>query len=662
MRPPHVHPLHRNDKVWTPHLVAFFDTEFPADPERPGSPQLFRCACAAKARRHGRGRRDPVESLQTGSAGELVDWVEAAAEPGTPLWLYGHNVAVDVASSGLLDALLSRGWRLSRHGLANPSLWALLVRDRQSIHLCDSFSLLGVSEKRLGELLELPKLEMPGYGDELERWLEYCWRDVEIGIRALLECMEDWHRHGCGRWTDTGPGCGWNSLRHKIEGGSVWINPDPPAQAFERSAIFGGRRELLSFGQLPEWEYCDIDLEHAHTSVAEHFPLPAGRGRHFERVALDSPLIGGAGVGLIARCRVCTQTPRYPLRIAAGVVYPVGEFETILCGPEIQEARARGELREVLDGYGYVLKHWAGHWARWVTAVLDGRDASVGPMLRLLLKGASKTVWGRTAMRVTGTVSEGDGPTDELHLERGHDPVRGCGITIIDQGWRRRIELQDQEGDDSFPAILAWIQSLVRVLVGRLVDALGPDAVAQIATDGVMVAPWRLAEIAHDAGVEPEGVGDTSDIAAAACRALGEDVAPLRVRLKDVLHRVRVLTPDIVECEEERRVSGVPRSARETGSWTYEGEVWPTFVTLTQATISGAVTVQPRRWDVSRARPLRWVYAGGCCEPLRARSPAAGGERACLEPPPALCRHGAALRADQHPRLAGPLAEGRGGG
>lgn len=637
-------------------MVAFFDTEFPKDPDRPEAPQMFKCACAARVRRHGRSRAGVADSLMTADAGDLVKWVVQSAEPDTPLWLYGHNVAVDVHSSGMLDALLSDGWRLSRHGLSNPAMWALLVRDRQSIHICDSFSILGVGEKRLGELLELPKLEMPHYGDDIDTWLEYCWRDVEIGIRALLECMADWEEHDLGRWTDTGPGCAWNSLRHTLTPGAVWINPDPPAQAFERSAIYGGRRELFRFGQLPEWEYCDLDLEHAHTSIAEYFPLPAGRGKHFDSVQLDSPLIDSPGVGLIARCRIRTETPRYPLRHAAGVVHPVGEFETILAGPELAEARRRGELVAVMDGYGYVLKHWAHDWARWVTAVLDGRDKTVGPMLRLLLKGASKTVWGRTAMRVTGTVSEGDGPTEELRLERGHDPVRGCGMVIIDQGWRRRIELQDQEGDDSFPAILAWIQSLVRVLVGRLVDALGPEAVVQVATDGVMVAPWRLAEIAYDGGVSIEGIGDTSDVAGAACVALRADTAPLRVRLKDTLHRVRALGPDVVEMDEGRRIAGVPTGAKPAGAWSYVGEVWPSFVTLTQVPISGAVAVQPRRWDVSRARPLRWVYEDGCCEALRWAHRARNGPEAGLCPPGPVCRHGGRLRADQHPRLASPAS------
>jgi hypothetical protein len=333
------------------------------------------------------------------------------------------------------------------------------------------------------------------------------------------------------------------------------------------------------------------------------------------------------------------------------VAYPVGEFWTVLCGPELAEARSRGELLEVGAGHGYVLRHWAASWAEWACRVLDGQEPDVGPLLRLMVKGFSKTVWGRTAMRVTGTVRTGDGPTEELRLESGWDQSAGCNMTIIDWGWERRVELQDAEGDDAFPAILAWVQSWTRVLVSRLVDAIGTEATVQVATDGVLVAPWRLAELAFERGAAIGGEGNTSDVAAAACTALCEDVRPCTVRLKDVLHRVHALGPDTVEADETRKVSGVPVRAAKVAPWTYEGEVWPSFVTMTQVPISGAVLVQARRWDVSKVRPLRWVHADGCCEPLRATLADGDGSTRVLAPELAVCGHGAGLEPLQHAAL-----------
>lgn len=651
MRTPHAHPLARNHKTWTPHLVGAFDTEFTTGAPEPGQARTFRCAAAAVARRHGKARRGQVATCLTEDPEELIEWVVQAAEPGTPLWLYAHNAAVDVQVIGLLDGLLQRGWRLSRHGLANPSLWAILVKDRQSIHLCDSMSLFGCGLKQLGELLGRPKYPMPEIDDDVETWLEYCWRDVDVLMLALLSCMEDWERLDLGRWTDTGPGCGWNSLRHRMSGGQVWIIPDQDAQAFERSAIYGGRRELLAYGQWPEPEYVDLDLEHAHLSIASWFPLPMDRGPAFDGLPLDSSFNVAVSVGVIARCRVRCTSPRYPLRTPAGVIYPVGEFWTTLAGPEIRWALSRGELCEIGRGYTYRLGHWAGTWSRWVADVLEGRVEEAGPMLRQLLKGASKTVWGRTAMRVTGTVAEQDGPTEELRLERGHDQSRGCEFTIVDWGWRRRIEIQDQEGDDSFPAILAWIQSHLRVLVGRLVDQLGEDAVAMIASDGVLVAPWRLAELMDGDLYQARGGGGAVDVAEAALDALLPATRPLTLRVKDVLRRVRALGPETLESDQRRVVAGVPRKAVAVDAWTYQGEVWPSFVAMTQAPWSGAVLVAPRTWHCEGARPLRWVLEDGACEPLVAATTDGEGPTRVLPGPAATAHRGGRLRASQHPAL-----------
>ena len=85
MRRPHLHPLRLNDRTWTPHLVGFFDTEFPANPEQPEAPQLFRCAAAAAMRRHGKGRKQGPSDLRTTDPDELVTWVERTAEPDLPL-------------------------------------------------------------------------------------------------------------------------------------------------------------------------------------------------------------------------------------------------------------------------------------------------------------------------------------------------------------------------------------------------------------------------------------------------------------------------------------------------------------------------------------------------------------------------------------------------
>lgn len=658
MRAQRRHSLHRNDRVWSPHHIAFWDTEFPIDPAWGGQGQPFKCAVARAGFRHGKGRiTQPSSEIRTTSKEELADWFEKEAKGGVPLWTYAHHVAVDLKSSDLLNILLRRGWELGRNGLANPHPWAHLRKGRKTIRICDSMSLFGLGEKVLGQLVDLPKLTMPGRNESLEAWLDYCERDVEIGMVAISEAMDEWDRRRLGRWTDTGPGCGWNALRHTIQERTVWIDPDDAARTFERAAIYAGRREVTQVGKLPERDYVDLDMTHAHASVAAIFPIPFGRGIRFDGLPLDSHWVLREVVGVIARVRIRCDRPRYPLRTDRGVLYPVGDFWTTLPGPEIEEARRRGELVEIGAGIAYQLSDWPSDYARWVCAALDRQLDDMGEVFRCLVKGWSKTVWGRSAMRGAGTVEESEGPHDDLVIERGWDEESGNRLTILNHGWRRWEIHQDQEGDDSFPAILAWIQSWVRVLVGRLADQLGDEAVVQIATDGVLVAPWKLAELVSDAGLVINGKGDLSDVAEASCKILTAATAPLEVRLKDILHRVELLGPDHLVSEEETRLAGVPRSAKKVARLTYQGEVWPSFLTMTHEGSAGEVVVGQRVWHLDKVRPLRWVHADGCCEPVRCTVGPAGETR-LLGNQGALCsRHGAPLTDRQHPALARLLSE-----
>jgi hypothetical protein len=658
-RPARSHYLHRNEVTRSPHHVAFFDTEFPADPARKGEGQPFRCACIYHWWRHGLGpKAEPEGHLWTVSRTELADWVEHQARGNHALWLWAHNAAVDLQASGLLEILLERGWEFGREGVSNPGLWCHLTKGRHVLRICDLFTWLPTSEQRMGELMELPKTRMPAAGADLADWYSYCWRDVEIGVEALRRLLAWWDVEALGVWTDTGTGCGWNALRHMIGDSHVWIEQEPAARAFERSAIYSGRRDVYRVGDLGAHELVDLDLERAFTSVVEHFRLPAGRGRRFAELAMDSDWLDVATVGVIAECRLRTPSPRYPLRTSRGVIHPVGDFVTTLASPEIVEARRRGELLSIGAGIAYRLTPWAQPYARWLNQLLEQPEGQVDPIVRLMLKQWSRAVWGRTASRVGGRTEWSEGPDARLTIEQTRDPSTMDRVTIMSWNYRTRWTWQDQDADDSFPAVLAFIQSHVRVLVGRLVDAIGEDAVVQIASDGVLVEPWRLAELLSEAGVSFADLETTFDVGRAAADLLSAAVGPLQVQLKDVLRRVQLKSADHLDSDGVRRISGVGRAWERVGDWIYEGITFPSLAHLTRLGPAGEVHVMNRKVNLQRVRPLRWVYEDGCCGPLWAWVRPDGSTAVATPPQGLTCPHGAALAAWQHPALM--LLLGRG--
>jgi len=62
-------------------------------------------------------------------------------------------------------------------------------------------------------------------------------------------------------------------------------------------------------------------------------------------------------------------------------------------------------------------------------------------------------------------------------VARAHDAPPGGveAAACLYLGGRQHQLLHDQEAEDSFPAVLAWIQSYVRDRLGRLIDQFTLD-------------------------------------------------------------------------------------------------------------------------------------------------------------------------------------------
>src|SRR5437764_1382311 len=121
-------------------------------------------------------------------------------------------------------------------------------------------------------------------------------------------------------------------------------------------AVTGGRREVRRIGRLPPGLYADLDMATAHLTAMAGLALPTKRLGRFESLPLDHRGLDSSILDVLAECTVETARPRYPWPTAHGVFFPVGRFHTVLAGPELREARARGELCAIGRGYLYLLE------------------------------------------------------------------------------------------------------------------------------------------------------------------------------------------------------------------------------------------------------------------------------------------------------------------
>lgn len=592
------HYLRPAGRTHTPPAVITLDSETRWHDDGPDEVHELRCWHADLDYRRDRrraGEHHCAEGLDAAAVADLVDEWAGSVET---CWLYAHNVAFDLAVTGLAAQLADRGWELSsRFGLGGGVMWCVLHKGRResprsdlvnpdgspvmrvkwahTLTIADSASLFPKPLAEVAPLTGIAKPDLPEVDDSAEAWAGRCRADTHILRAAVLALMDWWDHADLGPWSVTGAGLGWQTYRRHLDPKQVVIDHDPALLAWERAAVYGGRRDVFRVGQLPPGRYQEIDYEAAYPHVAATQLLPARVAGpvtdHNRREALK----GRVHHGMIAEVTICTDTARWPVRANGRVFYPVGKFRTVLAAPDIQAAADAGALVEVGDGWLYCMTRHLRPWAEQVMTWVRDRSSDLARLIAIAAKLWSRAVIGKFAQRGWSTAAWVGPPSDTWSVEevlQGGAGVRGTVTGLCGRYW---LSWADQRGEHERPAVLAFVEAHVRSRLGALIAGPYGPAVIQCDTDGVMVSAAALGQLAAAEGLKwsegrqvPRGMGDALD-------AWNRASWPLSMREKTVFKRAVVYGPQHLLLDGRPRMSGVPPGAWETGDGKWAARLWP---------------------------------------------------------------------------------------
>ncbi|MGH9092313.1 MAG: hypothetical protein ACRDZR_13200 [Acidimicrobiales bacterium] len=615
-----VHYLRPNETNWSPSAVAFFDTE--TLPEKRGTDELhvLRLWCAQSLRRDKPGGGQRTDTREHGRTGwSLADWIERQARSDRALWIWAHNLAYDLTTTRLLTHLSDKEWSLGEFGVTDRNPWFRLQKGSKHVTLVDSWSWLPDALEHLGELAGVKKPALPTWADEDVAWLTRCFGDVDTLAASVLSLLDWWDKEQLGRFTITGASTGWNAMRHKLRARELLIDPTESARTFERQAIRGGRREVTRVGELAGGPFAQLDMVRAHCTIAEHRLLPRRRLGAFERLALTDPLWDRQGRGAIAWARVAPTEPRYPLKLHKATWWPVGEFWTVLAWPELQMARRMGDLREVGPGIRYGLGNGMNGWAQWCNRVAAGETPTAPAVASLAAKSWGRSVIGKTASHTSELVKRGPALHVGWFTEPAVDAATGRRATLLTTMGERWWVQHEQNADECFPAVLAWVESELRVAMATTIDVLGDGVVVSCDTDGLVV---DLAVAAHMKGLGGAARLERASpwlVAGRLCDWVAPLVAPLELRTKHVYAAMAVTGPLQQLRDGKRMFSGVPNSAHEVKPRTMVAHTWPKLRwQMAHGDERGYVRPQIT-YRLAGRYVRRWVLPDGTIWPIEAR-------------------------------------------
>lgn len=441
------------------------------------------------------------------------NWVDSKSEPGNTTWVLAHNWNYDAGILNTSKILPALGWELGKYINGKPPLivrWRKgsgvvsderegRTKDRAAgLLMVDTLNYFAGTAASLGASVGLAKLPMPKPEASREEWDTYCKRDVEViraaflALRALVRCAD------LGTMQPTLASQALTAYRHRYMPTQILIHDHQKALELEREAYHGGRTEAFWRGRVTEHLY-KLDVNSMYPAIMQGAELPHWFEHYYEggwEVHHEAWLLALEEKSIVARCKIDTDQPCYGLVRDGKLIFPVGQFETTLCTPEIKYALAHGHLK------------WVGEFAVYRKAVLfrDFVDyfhakrqeyrAAGNLAFTYMCKILMNSLYGKFGQ--SGRRWEDTNQHYWPYQEAGFSvDAKGNNIQLRQRMGQTQILAREAESSNSFPLIAAEITALARLQVWELITTAGEQNVFYTDTDSLVVNGDGYNNLAH---------------------------------------------------------------------------------------------------------------------------------------------------------------------
>lgn len=582
------HWIKANHHARIPKRWIAFDTESRTEAGDNEEIQTFASGAAFRWRRDLK-TGNALESSTFGTAEELWEWVAEFCRDGVRTICSAHNLGYDIRISGCLDCLPRLGFSLEWCNL-DRNVSAMTWRsNRGTLILCDLFTWIPKPLFEIGNMVGLPKLNMPTMGASKAVWDRYCMRDAEIVHRAVDELASFVEAENLGNWQPTGAGMAYSTWRHRFMSHKVLVHDEKRVLTAERVAMHTGRAEAWRHGDLKGDTWYEVDLRSAYTRIAAESELPAKWKFSHGRVSQAQYENLSEHYRVLCNVRIKADKPVVPFYTGERTIWPVGEFETWLWDVEVNELLAEGQGVSWHGVECYAKAPVLRDWATWTLSVSNGDVDNVAPVARAWAKHSGRALIGRLSLRVPSWEMYGGNPYGTAGISYDVDYDTTDVRRMMHIGDKTFVETDRIEGRDSVPQITGWIMAECRIRLWWAMCAAGFENIAHVDTDSVLV--------------NAEGL-----------RRLREHYGPqfkYMWQVKATWNWLNVYGPRNIRAGRDRKVAGVPKGAKEIQPNVFIGEKWRGLAQDMAAGRADAVTVMPGRWEIHMQDPRRRDHPHG---------------------------------------------------
>lgn len=570
------HNVRKNETTRIPRRYIFLDTEARISKRGQGHEQEWRLGVASFVT--SRKGREPIATVKSYSSPAQL-WEDTLAfserEGRTVLW--AHNLGYDLRISDAFRILSQQGWRMVAHNITSRNTWMEWRRERSTLLMADSASIFPTTLAQIGKWFGIGKIAMGLDSDNDSEWLHRCHRDVHILSTAILAYLEWLETEDMGNWQITGAGQSWATFRHKFLTHKMTVHDDEAALVAERRAMWAGRCEAYWHGEISFQTVHEWDFSAAYPTIARDFPVPVRLLGPMPRDYDWQSTVRSTSVAVLAECYVETGLPIVPTSSDGRILWPTGRFHTTLWSPEIRVLMDSGARVTVKRAWLYRLRPALKAWGEWILDAIRKDDSEIPAWQKAVLKHHSRALIGRMAMTYNQWSEYAETPDCKVQRMKVWDTEEGREYDLMQVGSTIWQDDGRVEWGQSMPMVTGYIQSIARVRLWEVMNALPEKVLLYVDTDSLLVTQQHLATV--DA-IARSDIGNG-------------------LRLKRSWDGFAIYGPRQIVTGEQVRVSGVPRSARHVARGKYTGEVWDSLATSLRRGNPDRVTTRERDWHIT---------------------------------------------------------------
>lgn len=588
LRPGHY--LSKNTRLYWPRYVTFYDVESDLAKDPRGrqffTPFLW-VAC------HTQWRNDYRELLTEWQHGQEIDpfWdeLEKISYEKTTRYVVSHHVEPDFVPMEGIPQLMKRGWTLGHCYKKRLTMIMRWSKGKKKLLFMNNAQILPGTIKRWGELLEIPKGTMPENRADLDSWITYCKRDVEIMIKAWISLKGFIQEHDLGGFAITTAGMAMHAFKHRFVNQKVWIHNNPETLKLEREAYHGGRCQALQHGIHESGTYYTLDVNGMYAQVEINCTLPVSLCGFYDSRGVSELQHSLQKYAAVALVDLDAHDPVYAVLLGDKLEYPQGEITAALTTPELLYAFDRDEITHVhccaLYRQGLLMKEYGEFFSQ----LKAKYTADKNWLMRQLCKDFPNMLYGKFGQKGSKSTIIGDCDPEIFRYMDGYDTINNERFDLLMAGGKVKKIVETPAAWDTFVAIAAHVTAYARMYLWELMQKAGLENVYHVATDSLVVNQEgynRLAPL-----LDPVRVG--------------------ALKVEETGNRLIVYGKNDWQLAGKRHLKGVQEKAEWIGPNTAVNTNWPGLENWLKGTYKGQYFTEPVTKTLERKEYHEWQSKSG---------------------------------------------------